>query len=86
MQPAGVTMVVEVTSSRPEDDRKSKRHAYAAAKIPLYLLVDRETRRATLFSDPERGDYQRTSTVSFGGSVELPEPFSFKLDTSQFAD
>jgi hypothetical protein len=45
-----------------------------------------KARRVTLFSDPERGDYQRTSAVSFGGSIELPEPFSFKLDTSRFAD
>ena len=40
MPPAGVAMVVEVTSSSPDHDRFGKRHGYASAKVPLYLLVD----------------------------------------------
>jgi Uma2 family endonuclease len=82
----GVTMVLEVTSSRPEIDRGAKRRAYAGADIPLYLLVDRQLSRVTLFSGPSAGDYAHTDAVSFGGKLDLPKPFAFALDTSEFAD
>jgi len=78
--------MVEVTSSRPELDRETKRRAYAAAGIPLYLLADRKLKTGTLFSDPKGGDYTRTEGASFGEELPLPAPFSFALDTSDFAD
>lgn len=85
MSPDGIELVLEVTSSRPELDRGDKRRAYAQAGIPLYLLVDREYSRVTLFSHPAHGDYSRTSTVPFGDKLDLPEPFAFALDTAPFA-
>lgn len=85
MSPDGVAMVVEVTSSSPDHDRTGKRHGYAAAKIPLYLLVDRQEGRATLFSDPVRSDYTTKSQVPLGDSIKLPPPFSFTLETGDFA-
>lgn len=85
MPPASVAMVVEVTSSSPDHDRTGKRHGYAAAKIPLYLLVDRQEGQVTLFSDPVRGDYTTKSRVPFGDSIKLPFPFSFTLETEDFA-
>lgn len=84
MPAAGVAMVVEVTSSRPGLDRNAKRHRYAAARIPLYLLVDRERERVTLFSGPVGDDYAHTDAAPFGGSLDLPKPFAFGLDTSAF--
>jgi Uma2 family endonuclease len=84
MDPQGVAMVTEVTSSRPEIDREAKRLAYATAGIPLYLLVDRTRRHVTLFSEPSGGDYAHAVTVAFGGKLDLPEPFGFALDTSDF--
>jgi Putative restriction endonuclease len=54
MRPSGVAMVVEVTSSLPDHDRNAKRRAYAAARIPLYLLVGRDDKTVTLFSRPAR--------------------------------
>lgn len=54
--------------------------------IPLYLLADRKLRTVTLFSDPKGGDYSRTTGASFGKELPLPAPFSFTLDTSDFAD
>jgi len=86
MSPDGIEMALEVTSSRPELDRNEKRYAYAAAGIPLYLLVDRQFRRVTLFSKPEYGDYAQTSAVPFGRKLNLPKPFDFALDTAPFAD
>ncbi len=79
-----VAMVAEVTSSQPERDRKTKRHSYARADIPLYLLVDGEKSATTLFSEPKDGDYTETHQVPFGKPVPLPAPFSFDLDTSEF--
>ena len=84
MPPEGVTMVVEVTSSRPERDREAKRRAYAAAKIPFHLLVDHEVDRVTLFSNPVEDDYSSMVIESIGGGLKLPEPFSFTLETAVF--
>ncbi|WP_043265065.1 Uma2 family endonuclease [Streptomyces sp. CT34] len=80
----GVAMVVEVTSTKPSNDREGKRRAYARASIPLYLLIDRDKSTVTLFSDPSAGDYVGNITVPFGKPVPLPAPFSFDLDTSEF--
>jgi Uma2 family endonuclease len=86
MAPDGIELVLEVTSSRPDLDRNAKRLAYAEAGIPLYLLVDRQERRVTLFSHPVHGDYSRTCAAAFGDTLELPKPFDFTLDTAPFAD
>lgn len=81
---AGVAMVLEVTSSKPQTDRETKRRCYARGGIPLYLLVDRENSWITLFSDPESGDYQELRAVAFGKPLALPQPFAFELDTADF--
>jgi Uma2 family endonuclease len=84
MPPAGVAMVIEVTSSQPDRDRKVKRHCYAKAEVPFYLLVDRDTRTVTLFKepDPEAEDYLEDIRVAFGKPLDLPEPFGFTLQTN----
>ncbi|ACU76944.1 conserved hypothetical protein [Catenulispora acidiphila DSM 44928] len=78
---AGSLMLVEVTSSAPEDDRETKRCAYAAAGIPIYLLIDRDRRETVLFSQPdvEAQDYRADIRVPFGTDLELPAPFCFVL-------
>ncbi|MEU5190934.1 Uma2 family endonuclease [Streptomyces klenkii] len=78
-----VAMVVEVTSSRADIDRITKRHCYARAGIPLYLLVDREHETVTLFSEPADEDYGDAHTTAFGKTLPLPEPFAFVLETSE---
>ncbi|HEY8982943.1 MAG TPA: Uma2 family endonuclease [Streptomyces sp.] len=80
----GVTMVLEVTSTRPQADRELKRRSYARSGIPLYLLVDRGESSVTLFSEPEKEDYRQLTTVPFGKSIPLPEPFGFDLQTAEF--
>src|SRR6202046_295474 len=79
MPATGVAMVVEVTSSSADHDRNAKRRAYAAAQIPLYLLVDRQRHEVILHGDTMRNEYTSSLTVQFGGGVKLPEPFSFTL-------
>ncbi|MFJ8439544.1 Uma2 family endonuclease [Kitasatospora griseola] len=81
MRPQGLLMVVEVTSNNPTRDREAKRRGYAAAEIPLYLLVDRQRREVVLYGHPEEGDYTATHIVPVGDPLPLPEPFGFELAT-----
>lgn len=82
--PEDVQLVVEVTSGRGDKDRVKKRRGYAAAGIPLYLLVDREAGEVVLFSQPADGEYHARLSQPFGKGVELPKPFGFTLDTGEF--
>ena len=83
--PDGTELVVEVTSPTSlHRDRVVKRLAYASAMIPLYLLVDRQDKTVTLFSEPDGADYRVSRRASFGENLPLPEPFGFELDTSSF--
>ncbi|WP_371519319.1 Uma2 family endonuclease [Kitasatospora sp. NBC_01300] len=84
MEPDGVAMVAEVTSSRPDQDRIAKRHCYARAAIPLYLLIDRERAQVSLFSNPHRDEYTEVHLAAFGEPLALPAPFEFELDTKDF--
>ena len=80
LNPSGVALVVEVTSSNPEKDREDKRRGYAEAEIPLYLLIDRKAKETVLFSKPENGDYAVADRRPIDESVPLPDPFSFTLE------
>ncbi|MFJ9458000.1 Uma2 family endonuclease [Kitasatospora sp. NPDC101447] len=84
MEPDGVAMVAEVTSSRPDQDRITKRHCYARAGIPLYLLIDREKSQVSLFSAPHREEYTEVHLAAFGEPLTIPAPFGFDLDTKDF--
>ncbi|MFI9363969.1 Uma2 family endonuclease [Kitasatospora sp. NPDC053057] len=84
MDPDGMVMVAEVTSSRPDQDRITKRHCYARAGIPLYLLIDRQKAQVSLFSKPHREEYTEVHLAAFGEPLALPAPFDFELDTKPF--
>lgn len=84
MEPDGVVMVAEVTSSKPDIDRIAKRHCYARAAIPLYLLIDREKSQVSLFGKPHRDEYTEVHLAAFGEPLTLPAPFEFDLDTKDF--
>ena len=83
LNPKGVALVAEVTSSNPDKDkdrdRDDKRRGYAEAKIPLYLLIDRKAKETVLFSKPETGDYAVADRRPIDKEVPLPQPFSFTL-------
>ncbi|MEV7020782.1 Uma2 family endonuclease [Kitasatospora sp. NPDC093558] len=84
MEPDGVAMVAEVTSSKPDQDRIAKRHCYARAAIPFYLLIDREKSQVSLFGKPHRDEYTEVHLAAFGEPLALPAPFEFELDTKDF--
>ncbi|MGH3645829.1 MAG: Uma2 family endonuclease [Micromonosporaceae bacterium] len=85
LTPDQLLLVVEVTSSsNAGTDRVLKRHHYGKHSAPLYLLVDREDRTWTLFSEPASDGYAAQHSGGFGEAVPLPEPFSTDLDTDGF--
>ncbi|MEU2540041.1 Uma2 family endonuclease [Streptomyces iakyrus] len=87
--PDGSLMAVEITS-RDRDtnqrDRIDKPIGYAAADIPVYLLIDRDNHTLTVFSEPEDGRYQQISPHPWGATVELPAPVNITLETEKLKD
>ncbi|WP_030619659.1 Uma2 family endonuclease [Streptomyces achromogenes] len=84
--PAGVLMVVEVTSYDSDTDRRDRHEkptVYGQAEIPLYLLIDRDSCTLTVHSGPDRqiGGYRDVHTAKFGEKVALPGPMGIELDT-----
>lgn len=87
--PERVELVVEVVSPTKRDrerDRETKFRVYAAAGIPLYLLVDRYEGKGftTLYSNPSGDRYLDTHGVPFGEKLTLPKPFDVEIDTARF--
>ncbi|MDT0322521.1 Uma2 family endonuclease [Streptomyces millisiae] len=83
--PSQTLLIIEVTSdSNAETDRVVKRRRYAEYGAPLYLLVDRQERACTLFSQPgELGYTHAHGPLPFGVPMPLPAPFDLELDTTQ---
>ncbi|MCP9991583.1 Uma2 family endonuclease [Streptomyces albogriseolus] len=85
----GVLMVVEVTSHDSDTDRRDrveKPGGYAAAGIPVYLLIDRDDCSVVVFNQPEGGRYRHQEKLPFGASVKLPDPVNVTLDTEPLKD
>ncbi|MFJ5550035.1 Uma2 family endonuclease [Streptomyces sp. NPDC093225] len=85
----GVLMTVEVTSRDPDTDRRDrreKRDGYAAADIPVYLLIDRDAQELVVYAEPVRGKYARRTTYPYGAQVKLPSPVAITLDTEKLKD
>jgi Uma2 family endonuclease len=85
LAPDHVELVAEIVSpSSADNDRETKVHGCAASSVPIYLLVDPLEQSVTLFSKPAGERYQQMHRAPFGTGIELPEPYSGKLDTSVF--
>ncbi|MGW2635402.1 Uma2 family endonuclease [Streptomyces sp. NPDC001348] len=85
-----LALVGEVTSTNHETDTGPKYRTYAAAGIPVYVLIDRHARTAHCHTDPVLpGDdpteaYYATDTkVDLGDPLPLPAPYP-TLDTAPF--
>ncbi|WP_037683474.1 Uma2 family endonuclease [Streptomyces griseus] len=85
---AAAELIVEITSkSNATHDRIKKAAGYAQADVPLYLLVDSWAPGGptlTLYGEPQQDVYRVLRAGKFGDAIELPEPFGFTLDTSDF--
>jgi Uma2 family endonuclease len=84
---SGVLMVVEVTSSQPENDRHAKPLGYASAGIPVYLLIDRRRGELVVHSNPSGGRYADTHrTQQLGERLVLPDPVNIVLETEELKE
>jgi len=85
-------MAVEVTSHDADTnqrDRLEKPDGYAAAGIPVYLLIDRDDCSVVLFNQSEDGRYRHQEKSPFGATIKIPDPVNITLDTEplkEFAD
>lgn len=85
-----ITLVGEVTSTNHETDTGPKFRTYAAAGIPVYVLIDRHTKTAHCYTgpvlpgdDPTEAYYRTDEKVNLGGPLPLPAPYP-TLDTAPF--
>jgi hypothetical protein len=79
-----ISLVSEVAdAASAEACRIHKRSVYADAQVPIYLLIDEDEKRVSLFSDPTGSDYANSQTALFGESLQLPPPFALTLGTER---
>ncbi|MFJ1545054.1 Uma2 family endonuclease [Streptomyces sp. NPDC088246] len=71
--PAVFRLVLEVTSSNYNNDLRNKVVAYAEAKIPVYVIVDRKHGRVHVLTDPMGGGYDSHEVYAPGQTVTLPD-------------
>ncbi|CAL9298634.1 Uma2 family endonuclease [Streptomyces sp. SudanB182_2057] len=71
--PVCFRLVLEVTSSNWRDDLKTKVGAYAEAKVPVYMVVDRKHQRLHVLTEPDGSEYTSHRVHAPGESVTLPD-------------
>lgn len=82
--PAAFRLVLEVTYLNFQQDLRDKVAAYAAAEIPVYVIVDREHQRLHVLTRPGAGVYASHRIHAPGEQVVLPDSIGaeVKLDVS----
>ncbi|MFE2064476.1 Uma2 family endonuclease [Streptomyces sp. NPDC059467] len=71
-EPVSFRLVLEVTSSNWKNDLRDKVKAYASAKLPVYVIVDRKHQRLHVLTDPTGDGYDSHRPYSSGETVTLP--------------
>ncbi|MER5223563.1 Uma2 family endonuclease [Streptomyces flaveus] len=71
--PAAFRLVLEVTSSNFRADLRTKVKAYGNAKVPVYVIVDREHDRLHVLTDLVEDGYDSHRVHARGAHVTLPE-------------
>ncbi|MEU9628087.1 Uma2 family endonuclease [Streptomyces luteogriseus] len=77
--PACFRLVLEVTSGNWKDDLKTKVAAYAEAKVPVYVVVDRKHQRLHVLTDPVGSGYENHRPHASGELVTLPDSIGAKV-------
>lgn len=87
-----IALVGEVTSTNHETDTGPKLRTYAAAGVPVFVLINRNTKTAHCYTapvlpgdDPKEAYYDAESKVGLGNPLVLPAPYP-TLDTAPFLD
>ncbi|RZB14809.1 Uma2 family endonuclease, partial [Streptomyces sp. F001] len=77
-----ISLVAEVTSSNHWADTGPKLRTYAAAGVPVYVLINRNTKTAHCYTDPilpgddpAKAYYDNESDVDLGDPLPLPAPY-----------
>ncbi|MFG2135730.1 Uma2 family endonuclease [Streptomyces sp. NPDC048650] len=70
--PAVFRLVLEVTSANHSTDLKRKVAAYAIARIPVYVIIDRKKNRIHVLTDPFANEYRTHQVHAPGQHVTLP--------------
>ncbi|MEU9911807.1 Uma2 family endonuclease [Streptomyces sp. NPDC051001] len=83
--PVCFRLVLEVTSSNYRTDLRTKVNAYGEAKIPVYVIVDRQHQRLHVLTDPTGDEYATHRLYSPGETVTLPTSLGaeVKLDVAE---
>ncbi|MEU3404719.1 Uma2 family endonuclease [Streptomyces sp. NPDC006670] len=77
--PVSFRLVLEVTSSNYKTDLRTKVTAYANAKVPVYVIVDRRHNRLHVLTDPAADEYETHRVHAPGELVTLPESIGAKV-------
>ena len=78
-EPVCFRLVLEVTSSNWKADLQTKVAAYAEAKVPVYVVVDRKHQRLHVLTDPEGNTYATHRLHAPGELVTLPDSLGAKV-------
>ncbi|GAQ51558.1 Uma2 family endonuclease [Streptomyces acidiscabies] len=83
--PVCFRLVLEVTSGNWRDDLKTKVRAYAEAKVPVYVVVDRKHQRLHVLTEPSGDEYGSHRVHAPGETVTLPDSIGAEvtLDVAQ---
>jgi Uma2 family endonuclease len=68
--PADIALLVEVCDTS-EQDRTKKLAGYAAADVPVYWILDLNTRRLEVYSQPTSGTYPPPEIVTESESADV---------------
>lgn len=82
-------LIVEVVSkSSVDDDHRIKPKTYAAAGVPLCMVIDCFAGTVRLLSQPNAKTerYELRHEVPIGKAIELPEPWNLTIDTGRLVD
>ncbi|KPI19833.1 protein of unknown function DUF820 [Actinobacteria bacterium OK074] len=77
--PAAFRLVLEVTSSNYQNDLKAKVAAYAIARIPVYVIVNRKHERLHVLTDPIANEYGSHKVYASGQLATLPDSIGAKV-------
>lgn len=78
-EPACFRLVLEVTSSNYRTDLRDKVAAYAQAKIPVYVIINRKHQRVHVLTDPTGDEYANHRPHAPGEVVALPDSIGAKV-------
>ncbi|NGN67003.1 Uma2 family endonuclease [Streptomyces sp. A7024] len=78
--PAVFRLVLEVTSSNYATDLRTKVAAYAIAKVPVYVIVNRKADRVHVLTDPFANEFNNHRIHARGEHITLPDSIGAEIE------